>query len=198
MSHGEPNTFPVPNTSCIRVWVCEQQIWCFTFCVGSFVICLQHACGNLRGSSHFSLCVWLCVCPRAWASELSCPAVYMLTTLILYVEPLDWEPTHSASPRASSPLSLSLRSVSAETLCAAERWKSHKFIHDSTSHLSFHWILKIQWERPWVGQSALVFSFCAYTFAETHHFPPARCTKQGHGLLWWTKKPIRFLSVTLN
>lgn len=37
----------------------------------------------MRGSSRFSLC--LCAC------KLSCPAVCMLTTLILCVEPLAWE-----------------------------------------------------------------------------------------------------------
>lgn len=72
-------------------------------------LCAAHTCGNVRWEFVFQAV-------PAWDCKLSCPAVRMLTTLILYVEPLAWEPICSAlrstpPPSPTPPLTAPPKSV---------------------------------------------------------------------------------------
>lgn len=115
--------------------------------------------------------------------ERSCPAVCMLTTLILYVEPLAWEPTHSTSPPVSSSLTLSLfLSLQNPFVLRGEKVTFHPQLH---VHLSFHWILKSTDKTSLNGSLHAGFLYHIHLCTETHHSPPACGIKQGHSLLWW-------------
>ncbi|MEQ2298498.1 hypothetical protein AMECASPLE_005788 [Ameca splendens] len=59
-------------------------------------LCVAHTCGNVRWEFVFQP-MPVCDC------KLSCPVVRMLTTLILYIEPLAWEPICSASRSTPPP-----------------------------------------------------------------------------------------------
>lgn len=142
--------------------------------------------GNLRGGVHIS--VWgACVCVCA----LLCPAACMLTTLILYGEPLAWEPTHSASPPVSSSLSLSHSCFSLSPhnlfLCCKVK-ESH--IHNSTCSWAFTGFLKYK-KKP---SSEWVFLHCFFLHRHTkvHHFTPGE--RLLPSMMSWS--PTCFLSAT--
>lgn len=98
------------QSQCATYFSCNQQLILRRGCVKNRSDVL-YLCGffcylsvarlweSAREFTFQFLCVYMRVCVIAW------PAVCMLTTLILCVEPLAWEPIYSASPRVSLPLS---------------------------------------------------------------------------------------------
>lgn len=148
----KPNTFVHPAADTLGCGCVKNRsdvvlsVWVSLLSVCSALV------GNLGGGVHIS--VWgACVC----VCELLCPAACMLTTLILYVEPLAWEPTHSASPPVSSSLSLSHScfSLSLQNLFYAARWKSH--IHNPTCSWAFTEFLKYERNHPLSWSSYTAF-----------------------------------------
>ncbi len=117
-SQTVPNIFMYPPPVIFGCG-CEKQICCCSLRVGSSVICLLHARENLRGSSHFSF--GLCVCLQAL---MSCCVFVNHTHPVCRATRLGTDAL-CLTPHLFLSRALAL-SVSTEKTFFATRWKSHK------------------------------------------------------------------------
>lgn len=142
-----PITVLAPSTRFILV--CEKQIWCFAFCVGSSVIGPEHACVFFF-SFHF-VCVSSCsvMCVNVNHTHPVCRAT-RLGTDTLHITP-------------SLFLSLAFSVSAKNILCEKVTFKLSLISYNKEENVYL---------PCW-------FSLCT----QLHHFPPACCIKQGHGLL---------------